>query len=87
LAHPADESFLEAASVMAIVAVIVPVVMVTVAWYAYAQLGSSAQYELLMTDAQQMVTKAAGQTAVLEQRYDLRQVLKILDQAETHRQT
>lgn len=80
-----DESWVALpSSVMAITALALPVVIVTIATYTYFQLGSAAQYENLIAQAREVAARAAGRTNVLEQRQDLLEVLSILDQAQVY---
>jgi hypothetical protein len=74
-------------SVMAIIAIAIPIVIVTVAIVAYSHLGRTAQYELLFKQSQQMAGQATSQTDVIEQRASWNTLLEILSRAETYRIT
>lgn len=73
--------------VMASIAIVVPVIIVTVAVMAYSQLGRAAQFEALYNQAQQKALEATGQTDVMARRAAWQAVLDILGQAEGYRST
>jgi hypothetical protein len=72
---------------MALIAVVVPVVVVTVASAAYFRLGRDAQYELLYAQAQQMAQQAAQQSDLTLRRTGLEAALGMLVQAEAYHTT
>ena len=74
-------------SVMAFVALAVPVVVVSVASVAYFQLGRQAQYEILYKQAKQMAVQAVSQQDVLAQRTSWESSIQLLQQAERFRVT
>jgi hypothetical protein len=71
-------------SVMAFVALAVPVVVVSVAGYFYYRLGRVTQYDVFYTKAQQMAIEASAQTDVNERRTSWSAVLVTLEQAEAY---
>jgi hypothetical protein len=73
--------------VMALIAVAVPVVVVTAASAAYFQLGRDAQFEMLYSQAQQIAQQAAQQPDLPARRTGLEAALGMLYQAETYRLT
>jgi hypothetical protein len=74
-------------SVMAFIAVAVPVIIVAIASTAYFELGRDAQYEIMYSKAQQMAARAAGQTDLLVQRADWETTLSLLQQVEAYKST
>ena len=74
-------------SLMAFVAVMVPVVIVTVASTVYFELGRDAQYEILYAQAQKMAAQAAGQTDLLARRSEWEATLALLQQVEAYKST
>lgn len=83
-----DETLLNIPSgVMALVAVAVPVVIVTAATMVYFRLGRAAQYDLLSTQARQMALQAMEQTDRAVRRADLGAALAQLQKAETYTST
>jgi hypothetical protein len=71
-------------SVMAFIALAVPIVMVTVASVVYFRLGRDAQYALLFSEAQQNAAQAIAQADINQRRTELQNVLALLDKAETY---
>jgi len=83
-----DESFLSIPSgAMAMIAVAVPVVIVTAASMVYFRLGRAAQYDLLSTQARQMALQAMEQNDQSARRADLGAALSQLQKAETYAST
>lgn len=83
-----DETLLNIPSgVMALVAVAVPVVIVTAATMVYFRLGRAAQYDLLSTQARQMALQAMEQTDRVARRADLGAALAQLQKAEAYTST
>jgi len=83
-----DEAFLTIPSgVMALIAVAVPVTIVTAASMAYLRLGRTAQYELLSTQARQVALQAMEQSNLGEKRADLGAALALLQKAESYATT
>ncbi len=71
-------------SVMAFIAVAIPLIMVTVAGVVYTRLGKSALYVSYYSQAQQAATQALAQTDVGKKRADLQTALTLLGEAEAH---
>lgn len=72
-------------SAMAFIAIVVPVVIMTIGVTVYFELGQDAQYELLYAQALKTAEQAAGQTELLAQRADWEKTLLVLQQAESYR--
>jgi len=82
------EPFLSIPSgVMAIVAVAVPVIIVTAASTAYFRLGRAVQYELFSTQAKQIASQALEKTDLGAKRADLGTALTLLSKAENYART
>jgi hypothetical protein len=78
-----DDAFLNIpSSVMALIAVAVPVIVVTAASMVYFQLGRAAQYELLSSQARQVALQAMEQTDLGAKRADLGAALSLLEKSE-----
>lgn len=78
-----DEPFINIpSSVMALVAVAVPVVIVTAASMVYFRLGKAAQFELFSSQARQVALQAMEQTDLGARRADLGTALSLLQKAE-----
>jgi hypothetical protein len=71
-------------SVMAFIALAVPIVTVTVASVVYFRLGRDAQYALIYSQAQQTATQGLAQTDIAKKRTDLEATLALLDKAESY---
>jgi hypothetical protein len=74
-------------SLMAFIAVAVPVVVVTAASVTYNRLGKAAQYDLLSTQARQIAMQALEQTDLAARRADLGASLTLLQKAESYATT
>lgn len=74
-------------SVMAMMAIVIPLIVVTIASVAYFQLGRSAQYRIYYVQAEQTAIRALEQDDLLDQRVNWITVLSALDQAEKHQKT
>ncbi len=74
-------------TMMIFIAVLVPLIVVTIASVVYLRYGRSQQYETYLTQAQEMRTQAASLTNPVEQRKAWENVLLNVDIAESHRQT
>ncbi|MBN1148589.1 MAG: hypothetical protein JXA78_15120 [Anaerolineales bacterium] len=72
---------------MAMIALAVPLIIVSVAVTAYTKLGVTARYEDLYSQAEQMALQAVGQADLTARRAGLKSALDILDQAESLRVT
>jgi len=68
-------------TVLAFIAIAVPVIVVTMAYWTYRQLGRSAVLEMLYAQAEQQAVLAIGQPELIDQRNEWEQVLGILQQA------
>ena len=73
--------------VMVFIAILVPMIVVTMASVVYLRYGRSLQYESYLTQASEMRTQAAALTDPVEQRKAWENVLLNVDIAESHRQT
>lgn len=69
-------------TIMASIAVIVPVVVVTIASVAYFRLGNTVQFDLFYSQAQETAVRAVQSERALEQRTQWVSVLALLDRAE-----
>jgi len=69
-------------SVMAIIAIAIPVVIVTIASLTYFRIGRTAQYEILYSQAEIMASQAIVQTDLLTKRAELETTLDILQRVE-----
>jgi len=74
-------------SIMAIVAIIIPVVIVTIASLTYFRLGRTAQYEILFSQAERMASQAIVQTDLLTKRAELEATLDILQRVDFYMKT
>lgn len=74
-------------SVMASMAIIIPLIVVTIASVAYFQLGKTAQYQIYYAQAEQTAIRAVEQSDLLDQRINWIAVLSLLDQAEKYQVT
>ncbi|MBN2548720.1 MAG: hypothetical protein JXB15_06165 [Anaerolineales bacterium] len=80
-----EEAFAAVPStVMAFVALAVPVIIVTIASAAYFQLGRAAQYEIYYNQARKMAAQAAGQTDLIARRSAWDTTVQIIQQAEKY---
>jgi hypothetical protein len=84
---PVDELFNLPSTIMAFIALAVPLVIVAVAFTVYSQLGVGAKYDELYSQAEQMVSQATSQTDLSAKRTGLQSALEILDQADDYRST
>ena len=84
---PIDELLSLPSTIMAFIAVAVPLVIVAVAFTVYSQLGVGAKYDELYSQAEQMVSQAMDQTDLSAKRTGLQSSLEILDQADDYRST
>jgi hypothetical protein len=84
---PAEPFATIPSTVMAFIAVAVPIVLVTVSSVTYFRLGQAAQYDRLYSEAQQMAIQAIGQSDILARRADWERTLEILGQVETFKIT
>jgi hypothetical protein len=74
-------------TLMVFMAVLVPLIVVTIASVVYLRYGRSLQYETYLTQAQEMRVQAAALTNPVEQRMAWENVLLNVDHAEQHRET
>ncbi len=74
-------------SVMASMAIIIPLIVVTIASVTYFQLGRSAQYQIYYSQAEQTAIRAIEQDDLLDQRINWIAVKSLLDQAEKYQVT
>lgn len=74
-------------SVMAVMAITIPLIVVTIASVAYFQLGRSAQYQIYFSQAEQNAIRAVEQSDLLDQRVNWIAALTLLDQAEKYQIT
>jgi len=72
---------------MVFIAVVIPVIVVTVASVVYLRYGQSVQYDELYSQALTTRAQAVSETDPARQRQDWKYVLDILDKADTYRQT
>ena len=80
-----DEAFAAIPSkVMAFIALVVPVVIVTIASVAYFQLGRAAQYEIYYNQAKKMSAQAASQTDLIARRSAWETTVQIIQQTEKY---
>jgi len=84
---PSEDLIALPSSVMAIIALAVPLVIVAVGATAYTRLGVTARYEELYSQAEQMAMQAVGQTDLSARRAGLQSSLNILDQADSYHST
>jgi len=78
-----DETFLNIpSSVMALIAIAVPVVIVTAASMVYFRLGRAAQFELFSAQAKQVAMQAMEKSDLASKRADLGAALSLLSKAE-----
>jgi hypothetical protein len=82
-----SESFGSPTSMMFFIAVLVPLVVVTMASVVYLRYGRSIQYETYLQQAQELRAQAAGLTDPVEQRKSWEAVLLNVDKAEEQRKT
>ena len=82
-ALPDAERFYLPSGTMAFMAVFIPIVVVGIASGVYYKLGRAAQYENLLSQAQEMAESAENQQDVSDQRMALRSLLEFLDQVES----
>jgi hypothetical protein len=69
-------------SVMALIALVIPVVIVVISSIAYFRLGRHTQYEILYSQAERMAVQAIEQNDLLTKRAELEATLDILQRAE-----
>ena len=72
---------------MVFIAVVIPVIVVTVASVMYLRFGQSVQYDELYRQAQSEAARAVSETDPARQRAAWQNVLTILDKADTYRET
>jgi hypothetical protein len=84
---PIDDLLSLPSTIMAFIAVAVPLVIVTVAFTVYSRLGVGAKYDELYYQAEQMVSQAMDQPDLSAKRTGLKSALEILDQADDYRST
>ena len=82
-ALPNAESFYLPSGTMAFMAIFIPVLVVGLASGVYFKLGRAAQYDNLLTQAQEMAINAENQEKISTQRKDLISLLEFLDQVES----
>ncbi len=74
-------------SVMAAMAIIIPLIVVTIASVAYFQLGRSTQFQIYFSQAEQTAIRASQQSDLLDKRVNWISVLSLLDEAENYQIT
>lgn len=74
-------------SVMAAMAIIIPLIVVTIASVAYFQLGRSTQFQIFYSQAEQTAIRASQQSDLMDQRVNWIAVLSLLDEAENYQVT
>jgi len=74
-------------SMMFFIAILIPLMVVTLATVVYLRYGRSEQYDAYLRQAQEMRNQAVALTNPVEQRIAWENVLQNLDQAEAHRET
>jgi hypothetical protein len=84
---PVEELFNLPSTIMAFAALAVPLIIVAVAFTVYSQLGVTAKYDELYSQAEQMALQAMAQTDLSAKRTGLQSTYEILDQAEDYRST
>jgi hypothetical protein len=82
-----ETSSTASSAVMMFMAILVPLIVVTVASMVYLRYGRSEQYDTYLRRAQQMRDQAIALTDPVEQRKSWENVLSSLNVAESHRQT
>lgn len=82
-----EASSTASSAVMMFMAILVPLIVVTVASMVYLRYGRSEQYDTYLRQAQQMRDQALALTDPAEQRKSWENVLSSLNVAESHRQT
>lgn len=80
---PGEDFFHIPSATMALIALFVPILVVTAASIAYLQLGRKAQYDVLYSQAQSRAQQAEAQTDIQMQHLDWEEALQLLDQVET----
>ncbi len=83
---PNEDFFSIPSPIMALIAIAVPVIIVTAASITYFHLGIDAQYESLYKKSEEMALKAIHQEDLQQKRAELEATLRFLDQAEDYRQ-
>jgi len=81
---PDETLFTIPTSVMAVIAIAVPLIIVVIASGVYMQLGRSVQYQTLLDQATQQITLADSQTDPQARRAGYYQSLALLEQVETY---
>lgn len=84
---PDESLFTIPSTTMALIAVAVPLVIVSVASVVYIQRGRAGQYDVLFNQAQIAANQAAAQSDLADQRLMWEAALQLLDQAESYRIT
>jgi len=83
---PNEDFFSIPSPIMVLIAIAVPIIIVTAASITYFHLGIDAQYESLYKKAEEMALKAIHQEDLQQKRAELEATLRFLDQAESYRQ-
>ena len=84
---PDESLFTIPSTTMALIAIAVPLVIVSVASMVYIQRGRAGQYDVLFSQAQIAANQAAAQSDLADQRLVWKATLQLLDQAESYRVT
>lgn len=84
---PDESLFTIPSTTMALIAVAVPLVIVSVASVVYIQRGRAGQYDVLFSQAQIAANQAAAKSDLADQRLLWEATLQLLDQAESYRIT
>ncbi|MBK8824921.1 MAG: hypothetical protein IPN58_20655 [Anaerolineales bacterium] len=82
-----NEVIMPSSATMMFMAVLIPLMVVTIASVVYLRYGRSQQYETYLGQAQEMKAQALTQTNPVEQRITWENVLLNVDIAESHRET
>ena len=83
----ANKPFMVPTYAMVFIAVVIPVLVVTIASIVYLRFGQSVQYDTLYPQAQNEAARAVSETDPTRQRDAWQNVLSILDKADTYRDT
>jgi len=83
----ANKPFMAPTYAMVFIAVVIPVLVVTVASVVYLRFGQSVQFDTLYPKAQNEAARAVSETDPARQRDAWQNVLNILDKADTYRET
>ncbi len=84
---PDESLFTLPAGTMALIAILIPLLVVTMASVVYLQKGRAAQYDVLFNQAGQAASEAGSLSDLVTQRLAWQTALKYLDEAETYRIT